>query len=669
MIKSISLFGVLAIAAVLPASAQHLTFESDAIQRGFYDRPYLRYEAEPGLCDTYQGVFLSPPEVYSQQPLQAEASRRSAITLANTGDFVEWTADAEGDGMTLRFSLPDSSDGKGLTGKLALYTGNEKLTDITISSAHAWQYTVIAYTQEKYPDNTPSDRKFARMRFDETNVLLPRPIAAGQKFRLVKEDGNDIPYTIDFLELEKVPAPVAFEDIRGDKVMFDGSESLASVINRSSGKTVYIPAGVYNVPRRMTITASDVKVVGAGMWHTTLYFNASSDNRGTYAQRGIEANGDRLLFEGFSMDTANDKRYFNNDPAMQVGKGFMGSLGNGSTIRNVRVDHFECGAWIADYSGKASSNLTVEYCRFRNNYADGINLCSGTCDAVVRHCSFRNNGDDDMAIWSTGHTGARNRFEYNTGENNWRASSCAIYGGNSNSVSHLYIADGLEEGLHVNGEFQGTGFEGTTSVSEVTIERCGDKGGTSGQHGGFWGAACTALHIRGGWHSEVKNVQISDVLIRDSGYRAVGISSNSSKPVTGLSLKNIHIDGVADNEWGVYVDPSATGNGTYQDITAVNCTEPIIGNGSSRFTFTELPGAGIRDVEDTDDAGIKLSVCGKILSITCKKPDSSVNIYRPDATIVTHTRTDACGNAQIELPTKGLIIVSVQGLSPKTLIL
>lgn len=587
------LFAVAALAAA-PAIAQHISFPTDGMQRGYFDRPYLRYEAEPDFCRNNGGTFLMPLDSYSQTPLQAEASRQCALQLLADGDFVEWTASAEADGLTLRFSLPDSADGKGTKCTLALYAGSEKLTDIQLDSFWAWQYSQIAYSQDKYPDNTPSDSKFARMRFDEVNVLLPRAIKAGEVFRLVREDASALPCTVDFVELEKVPAPVEFSQIEGEKVMYDPANgALQTVINANPGKTIYIPAGTYTVPRRLTISAANTRLVGAGMWHTTLYFSADSDNRTTYSQRGIETSASGLVFEGFSMTTLNNKRYYDNKSSYQVGKGFQGSLGTGSVIRDVRVDHFECGAWIADYAGQASNGLLVEHCRFRNNYADGINLCSGTTGATVRHCSFRNNGDDDMAIWSNTHTVSGNLYEYNTAENNWRASSLGVFGGKDNRAHHIYIADALEEGARINGEFENTGFEGTLQYSDITIERCGDRNGTAGEHGGFWGAACPALHIRGGYYNEVKNVNISNIEIINSRWRGIGISSNSGKAVRNLQLDNIHIDGVGEYEYALYVDPSAIGDATYRDVTAENCVEPAIGNGSPRFTLTELPGTGI----------------------------------------------------------------------------
>ena len=665
MKAAISLISLTTMLCSAECIAQHISFQSDADNRGYYDRPYLRYEAEPDFCIDWKGEALLPPVPYSQVPLQAEASRQCAITLRTDGDFIEWRNDREADGLTLRFSLPVSPDGSGQKGRLALYAGSEKLSDIDIDSYWAWQYTQIANASEKYPDNTPSDKKFARMRFDEVYLRLPRAIAQGENFRIVKEDGSGIPYTVDFIELEKIPPAVTFDDIQGDKVLFDGSTSLQSLINSSSGKTVYIPEGTYDVPRRISITTGNVRIVGAGMWYTTLYFSASSDNKRTYAQRGFESNSNGLTFQGFTINTANNRRYFENNSSFQVGKAFQGSLGSGSVIRDIRADHFECGAWIADYSGAASRNLKIEYCRFRNNYADGINLCSGTDGAVVSHCSFRNNGDDDQAVWSSNNPSANNLYEYNTAENNWRASSCAIYGGKDNKVRNVYIADALEQGLQVSGEFPGTGFDGITTIENITIERSGDRNGTVGEHGGFWGSACPVIHVRGGYHMNVKNVHFSDIDLIDSRYRAFGISSNSGKSVSDLVIRNLHVDGVADNEWALYVDPSAVGNGSYENVTTENCTQPAIGNGSSRFTLNG-DGSGIGLISEESYGNIQFKVIGNRIYIIGVPLNTKINAYSVEGLSVDQYVSD--GAVIIETNSPGIYFINVGGVSRKLLI-
>lgn len=638
-------------------SGQHLVFPTDAIQRGYYDRPYLRYEAEPDLCKSWQGEMLLPPEVYSQKPLQAEASRQCALTLGDMSDYVEWTADGEADGLTIRFSLPDSADGKGQRSTLLVMAGDEKLGELNLDSYWAWQYTPIAWQNEKYPDNTPADNKFARMRFDETSLVLTRPVHAGETFRLVKKSDDGISCTVDFVELEKVPAPVTFDRIEGDKVIFDPEAgTLQNLINSNPGKTIYIPAGEYNIPRRVMITVNDTKVVGAGMWYTRLYFSAAPDQRGTYSQRGFESNCSGLTFEGFSMNTANNCRYFNNNPSMQVGKGFNGSLGSGSVIRDVKIEHFECGAWIADYGGTASRGLLVENCRIRNNYADGINLSSGTCSAIVRHCSFRNNGDDDMASWSQPHQTADNVYEFNTAENNWRASSLGFFGGKSNIARDLYICDAMEEGLRINSDFEHTGYapDGQMEVRRITIERCGDCAGTSGEHGGFWGAACPSLHIGGGYFADVVNVLLSDIEIKDSRWRGLNVSCNSGKSVKNLMLRNIHVDGVAGYEWAIYVDPSARGYGDYDNLTWENCVEPAFGNGSTNFTLTENPGAGIEDVSVDN----KMTVVGRELNFEGLPSSSQINVHSVEGLHVASASAGQNGGVNIKLENSGIYIVS-----------
>ena len=110
---------------------------------GYTDAPYLRYEAEPGRCSG-NAEFLTPPQPYSQAPLQAEASNQTAAMLRDRGDRVEWTAGADADAMTVRFSIPDGSDGKGSKASLALYVNGSRLTDIALDSYLAWQYIPLS---------------------------------------------------------------------------------------------------------------------------------------------------------------------------------------------------------------------------------------------------------------------------------------------------------------------------------------------------------------------------------------------------------------------------------------------------------------------------------------------------------------------------------------------
>ncbi len=149
-------------------SAQSISFADDANERGYYDRDYLRYEAEQEKCVT-DGVILEP--TYDQRNIQSEASDQSAVNLVAKDSYVEWTNDRAADGLTIRFSLPDDPEGNGSTGNLILYVDGDSMQTITLSSYWAWQY--ILKSGSKYPDNIPNENlKFPRMRFDEMHFKL-----------------------------------------------------------------------------------------------------------------------------------------------------------------------------------------------------------------------------------------------------------------------------------------------------------------------------------------------------------------------------------------------------------------------------------------------------------------------------------------------------------------
>lgn len=579
------------------ASAQTLDFTAeDSLQRGYYDRPWQRYEAEPGLCAT-NGLFLLPEDEYSQVPLQAEASRLTALSLCKKGDYVSWTVDRPGRGVTLRFSLPDSSDGKGMKGDLILSVADGRPdVRLTLNSYWAWQYTAIAHSDEKYPDNTPSDSKFARMRFDETSLLLDADIPSGTEVTLTKADDNDIPYTIDFMELEPVAPALRFEDVEyADKVLYDGSE-LSGFVAANAGRAIFIPEGVWNVSRPINITAPDTRIIGAGMWYTTVNFTASSDDRSQYAARGFHSQQSRTELRGMSINTVNNKRYFRNNPSFQVGKGLNGSWGEDSKVSDVRIEHFECGAWIT-----GGRRLTVEHSRLRNNYADGINLANNSTDCRVSHCSFRNNGDDDMASWSTGDFATGNEFAYNTAENNWRASSLGIFGGCRQRAHHIAVYDGMEAGVRVTCDFPGTGFssEGEILLEEISIYRCGALRGTPGQQGGFWGGSDASLELRAGYAYDLRNVSVRKVDIHDSRYDAVSIEAQSGKRVENLELHDIGIHGVGGYGYGVNIQTAVRGNGHYSGISAEDVQEPVMAPVPAGFDFTESTD-GINSPSDAD---------------------------------------------------------------------
>ena len=563
--------------------AQNVSFSDDQRERGYYNRPYLRYEAEPGLCQT-NGNFLN--QTYDQSTLQSEASNQVALQLIEKDDYVEWTLNKPADALTIRFSLPDNNSGVGTKGNFALYINGSYSQSLTLDSYWAWQY--FPKVGSMHSDNQPAENKFARMRFDETHLMLKKEIQAGETIRLVKLDDNETPYTIDFIELEKAPVPVTFESITDEnKIMYDSSTDLAAFIKTHGGKTIYIPSGKHEVNDRISINKHNTKIIGAGMWYTELYFQVSSDNASTYHKRGIETEYSNILIDGLYLNTVNNKRYYDNNEAYQVGKGFMGGFGTNSIIRNVWVEHFECGAWLSNAKRVGANNLLVEHCRFRNNYADGLNLCSGMKTAVVQYCSFRNNGDDDMASWSVNEMCENNTFQYNTAENNWRASSLGFFGGKQNKAHHCVIIDPMEAGMRVTCDFTGTGFseDGYSEFSHISLYRSGVASGTPGIGGDLWGNQQGAVQLYSTQQYDLNNFKISDIDIYDSKNNAILIASYRKK-FANLVLRNINID--KTGRYGIYYY-QPEGHATFCNIVFQNIGEDkdINLTHNSLFSFTE----------------------------------------------------------------------------------
>ena len=555
-------------------------FATDAQQRGYYNRPYERYEAEPGYCET-NGTFLAASD--DQADLQSEASHQQAVQLININSYVQWKVNKAGDGLTIRFSLPDNAAGTGTTGNIDIYAGNDKVGSLTLNSYWAWQYTING---GNYPTNTPATPgggNVVRMRFDETHIRLSRPVGSGEYLKIVKTDNNTTPYTIDFAELEPVPAKVTYESLSGNKIQYDGSD-LPTFIANNGGKIIYIPEGRWNCPNRIKINTSGTQIIGAGMWYTEIYYNTTSNNPGTYGYRGMETEASNLRVEGIYFNTVNNQRYYNGDSNKQVGKAFMGSWGSNSVIRNCWAEHFECGAWIANYVGQGSNNLLVEHCRFRNNYADGVNCSHSSNGHTVRYCSFRNNGDDDMASWSVVVKCQNVTFAYCTAENNWRASSLGFFGGKGHTAHHLFIADALESGMRVNSDFNGPGFDtnGTINIHDITIEHCGCTGGSRGNSGDFWGNTQGAVNIGSTAYYAIRNVTLNNISIHDARSYGIFVRATTNNPLSNIAFKNISIDGATT---GIYFF-GARGNATYCNLTFRNVQREM-SNVPSSLSWTQ----------------------------------------------------------------------------------
>lgn len=566
-------------------------------QRGYYDAPYKRYEADQA---TLSNGAVATVRSYAQIDLQSEASDQVCVEMKSVDATAEFTFTEAADGLVIRFSVPN-----GETAVVGVYDGNTKITSLTLTSKWSWE----SLWNNGDPNNVNITNKNPKMRFDEVRYKLPAKLSA---LKLVKESGNP---SIDFIEMEPVPDAVTAP--LGAAVYNGNGSTLQAFIDVNGGRTIFIPAGVYNLSSQLYLGVAKTKLQGAGMWYTQLNFTVTNASNG-----GLRANATDISYADLFITTDMTTRT----------NGYAGILGiytKESLIKNVWVEHCATGAWIAQYvaSGPAfADGFTMTGCRFRNTYADGINLCKGTSNAIVEHCNFRNNGDDAMAIWSAEALECiNNTFRYNTVENVWRAAGCAIYGGYNNKAHHLVIKDNLEAGLRANNFFPGVGFRSTGmhEFSDITIIRCGTFNDLWNRPIGAIDLACS--NVAG---TRVQNVKFSNIDILDSKNDAIYIYKNAGEGFYNLVFENITINGTGKEYptnnasnlttvrgYGVLINAgNLTGNGTYCNMTITglggNATSTMNTSNKGTFTWTALLNCDPVKVTGITIAPVETSIAG-----------------------------------------------------------
>ena len=547
-------------------------------ERGYYDAPYLRYEADQGVLTSATVDMVS----FNQKDLQSEASEQVCIDLSAKGASVEWKLKKEADGLVVRFSVPDEK-----SGVLDVYADGKLVGNVKITAFWAWEYLTTNGNQ----NNVAVKNENAKMRFDEVRLKLPTKVPAGSKLKLVNKNGDAM--HIDFVELESVPEAIKPES--NDLVYKgDGSDLQVFIDNQGGGRTIFLPPALYNVNRELYFGVPNTKLKGAGMWYTTVNFTNED-----YLQGGLRANARDISFLDLALTTNRNSR-------SSSYKGINGVFTKGSVIKNVWAEHFECGAWIAQYNiGDIlfSDGFLVSNCRFRNNYADGINFCKGTRNSTVEHCSFRNNGDDDMATWSAdGLECQNNTFSYSTAENGWRSGGCSIYGGINNKAHHLLIKDHLEAGIRVNNNYAGAGFndKGMHEFSNITIIRCGTFNDLFYNMVGAIDLMCSSI-----CGTKVQNVKFSNIDVVDAKDNGILLNKIGGKGFYNVVFENITVDGTGrefpfNNElkknwprgFGLLFIQNPAGNGTYCNMVYKNrggtAIQDVDDGQIGSFVFTEL---------------------------------------------------------------------------------
>ncbi len=506
--------------------------------------PYIELEAEDAATN---GTVIGPDRTFGH--LAAEASGRKAVQLTQPGQYVEFTLPKAANSIVVRYSIPDSVDGKGLTAPLSLYVAGKQQPDLILTSKYGWFYG-------GYPFSNSSIDFNGHHFYDETHRLLAE-MPAGTKIRLQVDPADTASsYTIDLADFEEVAAPIAAPDNAVSIVDFgadpggtqDSTQAIAQAVAaaRTQHKVVWIPPGMFTVTSHIIV--DNVTMRGAGPWYSILH----GSGVGVYGNYAPDPSQNVQL-----SDFAIFGEVTNRDDNAQL-NGIGGAMGGNSIIQNLWIEHTKVGMWFdGPFSG-----LTITAVRIRDVTADGLNLHKGITNTIVQQSLIRNTGDDGLAMWSETLPDQNNTFQFNTVQLPILANNIAIYGGADNQILDNLVADTITQGsgIHVGNRFQSVALSGTTTIDRNTLVRAGDFDPN-------WRYGVGALWFYALDAPMTGTINVDDDTIIDSSYEAVHFTG---KRITNITLNHVNIIGVGT----FVVQIQASGSATFNTVTASGLRAP-----------------------------------------------------------------------------------------------
>src|SRR6266852_3567446 len=557
----------------------------------------------------------------SAYTLASEASGRQAVKLA-PGQYVAFTLTQRANAMTIRYAIPDAATGGGIDAPLTLSVSHNNAESthpqtITLTSKYSWLYNQYPFTNDPnagllHPDwwitecgcvpafTTPAptiSKPFRPMHFYEgQRALLHNTYQPGDGVRLtVPADSNAAWTIIDLADFQQVedPAPqpdnsVAVTDFGADPSSVRDSANafdLAIQSAKASAKTVYIPAGTFEVSRHIVVDG--VTVEGAGTWwsivkgHQVTLSSPAPDGSvhtgvgfyGNYAPDGASHN---VKLSNFAIE-GDVRERIDTDQVNGIGGAF-----NDSTIDGLYIHHTKVGVWLDG----PMNNVTVANTVIADQIADGINFHQGVTNSRVVNSLIRNTADDGLAMWSQTVDGqpaienANNVFDHNTVQSPVLANGIAIYGGRDNTASNNVVADPVREGsgLHAGQRFDSTPFAGYLRFTNNTTVRAGSFELN-------WRIGLGAIWLYALEGSLNANIEVTGDNFLQSTYNAILIVSDfpvkDLYSISNVHFKDIHVDGTGTS----VVSARAAGSATFDNVDARNVGAVGVNNcGSFHFT-------------------------------------------------------------------------------------
>jgi hypothetical protein len=563
------------------------------------DVPFVEQEAEN--ADT-NGTIIGPStQAYT---LAAEASGRSAVSLA-PGQYVQFTLPSAANAINVRYSIPDSATGGGITAPLDVVVNGRYSRTMMLTSKYSRLYGQYPYDNDPTEgDNIPTDYAVecqcvpadttptpvfaAPWRpnhfYDEQRLLLGKRFPAGSIIRLTAPVGTDASLTtIDLMDSQLVAPPkVVAHSVNVLRFGADptGHRDASEAINEAIAAAqrlhlpVYVPPGTYSVSQHIIV--NNVTIDGAGSWYTifkghqvTLSSPAPDGSvhtgvgfYGLYASQGGSTN---VHLADFAIEGDVSER-IDTDQVNGIG----GSLSN-SSITGLYIQHTKAGIWLDG----PMTNLTISGNTIVDQMADGINFHEGVTDSTASNNFIRNTGDDGMAMWSEGtpdSTGnfvgtpdSNDTFDHNTVQTPVIANGIALYGGTDNTVSTNLIADPIREGsgIQLGSRFNAIPFTGSDWITNNTTVR-------AGTYELNWQIGLGAIWIYALQSSINANIQVTGDNFLDNAYDAMMVVSDYSVKdlynITNVHFANIEVDGAGTNVF----DARSAGNATFQNVDVRN---------------------------------------------------------------------------------------------------
>lgn len=582
--------------------------------------PFVEQEAENAATN---GTVIGPSRTAFTLP--SEASGREAVQLSHAGDYVEFTLTRDANSVNLRYSIPDAANGGGTTAPMDILLNGKKRVTTTLTSKYSWLYSVYPFSNDPNADPPPQDQywipeprpvahPFRPSHFyDEQRVMLPHTYHAGDTVRFaVPQDSSTTSYVLDLADFQEVGKPLSAPrnslsvrqfgaDPTGRKDAADAFDA-AIAAAKLQHKTVFIPAGEYQVDRHIVV--DDVTVTGAGSWYsiitghqTTLTHADGTTERtgpGFYGRSAKDGGSTNVHLSNFAIEGDVQSRV-----DLDQVNGIGGAMGGGSTIEGLYLQHTKAGMWFdGPFSG-----LTIENNVIVDQLADGINLHDGISNVVVQNNFLRNTGDDGLAMWSENHADHDNVFRHNTVESPALANDIAIYGGADNSVTDNLVADPVREGsgLHAGTRFGATPFTGSLTFARNTTVRAGVLDYN-------WNIGLGAIWFYALQGSLTADIEVSDSSFLDNTYDAFMFVADF--PVKDqYSIQNIHFTDIKVDGTGTsVVNARAAGWATFQNVDARNVGAAGINN-CGTFHFTGTPEFDVRLLGGNDGGWTNSVTC------------------------------------------------------------